>query len=155
VSPHRKLLFAVSAVGGLVAVVVLPDFLQNRILTIFDSSYGPQNAQQSASSRLEYLKRAAEGWELSPFVGHGPASFAALNKGMNAHNVYGQMLAEVGLLGIAAFLGMVWCFWRNAREVTRLTRGRARGLPFHLGRAVSLSVVLLLLLGWSGHNLYR
>jgi hypothetical protein len=155
VSPYRKMLFCVSGVGALIACIALPDFLQNRILTIFDSSYGPQNAQQSASSRLEYLKRAAEVWQLSPIVGHGPASFAALNKGMNAHNVYGQMLAEVGLLGIAAFLGLLWCFWRNAAEVKRLTRGRARGLPFHLGRAVSLSVVLLLLLGWAGHNLYR
>jgi O-antigen ligase len=155
VSPHRKLLFGVSAVGAVVALAALPDFLQDRILTIFDSSYGPQNAQQSASSRLEFLKRAAEVWALSPIIGHGPASFASLNKGMNAHNLYGQMLAEVGLLGIAAFLIMLWCFWRNAREVTRLTRGRARGLPFQLGRAVSLSVVLLLLLGWSGHSLYR
>ena len=82
----------------------------------------------------------------------------ATGKGFNPHNLYGQVLSETGLLGTAAFLAILLCFWRNWREAQRLYRDHAdwpRDLAWHTCRATGLAVILLLFLGLAGHNLYR
>src|SRR5205085_9754876 len=98
-------------------------------------------------------------------IGHGPGSFAyATGREGGAHNLYGQTLSEVGALGALALVGLVVCFLLNWRETRRLYRetpwlwpheGMPRDLAYHVSRSVGISVLLLLLLGWAGHNLYR
>jgi O-antigen ligase len=160
-------------VGGVAAVlafallsVALPEELQNRYLTLVDSSKGPQNAQSSAEGRLEGFQHGIRVWQQSPLLGHGPGTFAlATGREGGAHNVYGQVLSELGLLGALAFLGLIACFTLNWLEARRLYRehlgmgpgpdGYPTDLPYHVTRAVFLNLLLLLLMGWAGHNLYR
>jgi O-antigen ligase len=164
VSVRRKVLALVAGAlaGSLalgIAAVALPGELQDRYLTIIDSSRGPKNAQESASGRMDGLMFGLAAWQQSPLLGHGPSSFGlATGRGGGAHNLYGQVLSETGLLGAVALAGLLFCFWRNWTEARRLCSGplaRPRGLAFHVARAVALDVVLLAFLGWSGHNLYR
>jgi O-antigen ligase len=154
------LLGAVVGTAGLgLAIVALPAELQNRYLTLIDSSYGPKNAAESAHGRIDGFLRGVESWEKSPLVGYGPRGFDFVTeRGFGAHNLYGQVISEMGTLGALALVGLVACFVLNAWEVSRIYRGRSgrpHDFPFHLSRGIGISLVLLLLLGWSGHTLYR
>jgi O-antigen ligase len=137
----------------------LPADRQTRFLTLFDPSVGPANAQQSAESREQFFWIAVDLWQQSPIVGFGPNSFRHVSEtGVQAHTLYGQVLSENGILGVIALLGMLGCFGLNARDITRRYKGISwaeRGFLHWVAIAVSLSVVLLLLLGLGGHNLYR
>jgi hypothetical protein len=67
-------------------------------------------------------------------------------------------LSEMGTLGALALAALVLCFVLNGLEVGRFYRQHPevpRDFVFHVSRAIGLIVVLLLLLGWSGHTLYR
>jgi O-antigen ligase len=156
-SRHRKVLLLLAAVGAVVAVAALPDVFQNRILTLIDSSYGPQNAKHSADSRWVLLARCVEVWQERPFTGWGPGTFLVVGgKNLQAHNVYGQVLAELGLLGLAVWAVLLVMFAWNMVEVRRLERRRReRSFSHNLCLAVCLSVLLMLLMGLSGHNLFR
>lgn len=138
---------------------ILPADRQNRFLTLFDPKYGPTNAQESAETRSVFFNRAVDLWQHSPVFGYGPASFPIVSgTGMQAHTLYGQLLAEVGLVGIVAFASVLACYALNLREIARRHTDipwADRGFPFWLSSAVLLSVVLLLVLGLGGHNLYR
>ncbi len=162
-SAKRKLLAILSAsvIGGLaflILSVALPEDLQNRYLTIVDSSRGPANAQTSADGRLEGFLWGVYVWQSSPLLGHGPSSFAYVTgRGGQAHNLYGQVLSELGALGALALLLLVLCFWLNWRETKRLTVPELvqHDFVYQLSRAVTINVFLMLVMGWAGHNLFR
>ena len=95
----------------------------------------------------------------SPLTGTGISTFAALTgrKGQ-AHNLYGQVLSEMGLIGMSGLIGLVVAFSRNAAEVRRFRRQHPEdqgGFACHVSRAISMNVLLLLLMGWSGHLMFR
>jgi O-antigen ligase len=155
-------LFGVAAlVGFAVLSVALPEELQNRYLTLVDSSRGPENAQISAGGRIEGFLEGIRVWEQSPLFGHGPASFAfSTGRGGQAHNLYGQTLSEVGLAGAAGLLAMVVCFFWNWREARRLALAEqavplTSNFAYQVSRVVGINIILLLVMGWAGHNLFR
>jgi hypothetical protein len=137
---------------------LLPEQLHNRFLTLVDPSVGPANAQESAEGRTKGFWDGMRLWSASPVTGVGPNAFGkATGLGFQAHSLYGQTLGELGTLGAVALAGMLVCFALNAAEVRRLIRLYAwQGeFPTQLSRAVSLSVVLMLVMGMGSHNLYR
>jgi O-antigen ligase len=137
----------------------LPEELQNRYLTIIDPSVGPHNAQTSAEGRWEGLMAGLQIWQQNPLLGLGPGSFrAATGRDIASHNVYGQVVSDLGTMGLLALAGLVLCYvinWLEARRHYRAHPDRPRGFDFHVSRAVGLNVVLLLVMGACGHNLYR
>jgi probable O-glycosylation ligase (exosortase A-associated) len=42
-----------------------------------------------------------------------------------AHSIYFEVLGDLGFTGLFIFLGLLWCGWRNAGVVRRLTKGKA------------------------------
>jgi O-antigen ligase len=160
---RKALVLVLSCAGSLAALglatVALPAELQNRYLTILDSSYGPKNAAQSANSRFNFFLDGCRAWQSSPVIGHGPRSFDFItgNK-MGSHNLYGQVLCEMGALGALALAAFVVCFIVNWLEVHRYYQGRPeqpRDFVFYLSRNLVVLLVLMLLTGWAGHTLYR
>ena len=146
--------------GTLAIVVVMPDDVQKRILTLVDSSQGPENAQVSASGRLAGFEEGIRVWAQSPLFGHGPATFAiSTGRGGQAHNLYGQVLSEVGLAGAVGLSMLVACFLLNWGEARRLAGAVGAGPPhdftYQAARALGFVCVLLLVMGWAGHNLFR
>jgi O-antigen ligase len=161
---RRKLLVLVLVgIGSLatlgLATVALPADLQNRYLTIIDSSYGPKNAQVSAHSRWDFFLECVQAWQSSPVIGHGPRSFDFLSgHNMGSHSLYGQVLCEMGTLGALALAAYVVCFLLNWREIRRYYQchpEQPRDFVFYLSRNMAILLVLLLVLGCAGHTLYR
>jgi O-antigen ligase len=158
VSRRRGILLLLLVVAAPIGWAMLPDELHNRFLTLIDPSVGPANAQASAEGRTQGIVDGIRLWSQSPVTGFGPNSFGkAAGHGFQAHNLYGQTLGELGILGAIALLAMLATFALNAWEVRRLARthGWQNDFPVHLSRAVSLSVLLMLILGLGSHNLYR
>jgi O-antigen ligase len=138
---------------------VIPEKLQNRFETMIDPSKGPNNAQGSAEGRTQGFLDGINNWQRSPVFGVGPGAHGpAAGHGAQPHNLYGQVLGEMGTAGGLALLAILSCFATNALEVRRLSRLDQTGLgpfPTNLSRAIGITVVLLLVKGWADHNLYR
>ena len=101
------------------------DDLQNRFLTLINPSYGPANAQSSANSRWEFFKMSVGIWRENPVFGVGPRGFNQIagdliDREVSVHSLYGQLLGELGTVGILAFLALLTCYSLNGREVRRL-----------------------------------
>jgi O-antigen ligase len=139
--------------------VGLPEVLQNRYATIIDPSAGPAVAQTSAQSRIDGLFIGMRLWDRSPITGCGPGAWRpATGRKLESHNLYGQLIGEMGTLGALAFAAIVVAFWLNLRWMRQVYRRHSSwGYDFlyHVGRAVGLAVLLLLVEGNFGHNLYR
>lgn len=133
--------------------------LQNRYLTLFDSSKGPETARQSAEGRKEGFFGGLAVFRRYPALGCGPGRFSETGVGfVQAHNLYGQVLGELGIAGVSAFVMLLAAFVRNnarARSLARLSPDVQLSPAYAINRAVMRSVALMLLLGLGGHNLYR
>ena len=151
---------------GLLAIIAapllwaaLPATLQTRFETIIDPNVGPANALESGQGRIEGLILGLELWARYPITGCGPGAFRpATGSAMEPHNLYGQLLGEMGTLGALAFLGVLVAFWVNLRRVKRVYQDNLeweRGFLYHLPRAIALGLLLLLFEGNFGHNLFR
>jgi O-antigen ligase len=154
---HKVVLVAL-ALSVPVIWAALPADLQERFRSIVDSSAGPKNAQQSAEGRAVGFWAGLGLFERSPIYGFGPGAHGmATGDGYQAHNLYGQVLSEMGGLGTLALVATVMAFFANGREAKRLAAQLPLSDPFptRLCGAISTTIVLLLIKGWGDHNLYR
>lgn len=139
--------------------LALPDQLQNRFETIVNPDVGPKNAQTSAQGRLDGLTVGYQLWLDNPLTGVGPGAWrAASGRELEAHNLYGQLIGELGSLGGLAFAGIICAFVVNLIAIRRGYHQHPEwehDFLFDLARAVGFALFLLLLQGGFGHNLFR
>ncbi|MFO0754799.1 MAG: O-antigen ligase family protein [Thermodesulfovibrionales bacterium] len=166
---------------GLTLVLVMLAFTWNtmpveyqvRFKSVFVKGIAPKGADESAEGRLSGLKQGIRLFGTYPLLGIGPGNFKygweAVPVGGSAHNLYGELLGELGGVGFLTFLFLVGTILKTHRRVTRETGLRLSGLPpdappgeksrLLLLRYVSVAsvqtMVLLLFNGNFGHNLYR
>lgn len=143
---------------------LMPVENQGRLRTVWAPEEGPSNAQASADGRVEGFKAGMEMYRRFPFAGVGPGNFGDYRApnidglSMQAHNLVGQLLGELGTVGGAAFLLLITATLGNCRAIKRSAIGAQQGpLPVLSEVAVACrnSLLLLLFLGTFGHNLYR
>lgn len=136
------------AIGSLVLaagfLVVLPDSLRVRYMTLFGSPNEPQpgldlgGAGSSSEARLALLKLSVAMTIKNPVFGVGPGMFPVAGD-MQAkedgyrrgtwqvtHNTYTQVSSELGFPGLFCFLALLFTSWRTARTVS-LIPARAAG----------------------------
>lgn len=144
--------------------VFMPSGSKSRLKTIWDPEEGPDNAQVSAEGRVEGFKAGMEMFRRNPFTGVGVGNFVPYRiqqvdgVDLEAHNLPGQLLGEMGLLGGGAFLLLLGAIVANCRKVIRFANNEsdtAIKLLRDLAKSCLASLFLLVLLGMSGHNLYR
>ena len=158
---HRKrfLWLTLFAAAAPVAFFALPDSLQNRFETIINPDVGPENAKQSGEGRIEGLMNGFSLWARSPLSGVGPGAWRpATGSGVESHNLYGQILGELGTLGAVTFGAVLACFAWNllrCRAIRKQLPEQPGDLIAQLPYAVGFSVFLLLFMGNFGHNLFR
>lgn len=138
---------------------LLPQDRQDRYLTIIDPSRGPAGAQQSAEGRTQGFVDGIRNWRSHPVFGVGPACHgAAIGHGMQSHNLYGQVLGELGSVGVLGLILLLVGYVGNFVEARRLVDPPLESESLFLYRvsfAVLWTAVLLLVAGWGGHNLFR
>jgi hypothetical protein len=158
-SKRRWQMAALAAVLSPVGFLVLPPSLQNRFETIINPSVGPKNAKESADGRLEGLLVGVDLLQRFPLSGCGPGAWKpSTGRELESHNLYGQVMGEMGLLGVATFSFVVLAFAYNVRRIARLYRMHpdwSADFLAHMGRASGFVLVLLLFQGIAGHNLFR
>ena len=151
----NKLMIVVLLLPPPLVYPVLPIKLQNRFYSIIYPSGGGE-AQDSLSGRTQGFTAGIQLWTRSPVTGFGPGGFGlAVRSGLQSHNLYGQVLGEMGTLGALTFLGIVVCMILNHLDVRRLARGQPRAFSAEVSNAVMITLVILLLKGWADHSLYR
>jgi O-antigen ligase len=151
------LILAVLAAPALFAA--LPPSLQNRFETIIHPEVGPKNAIASGEGRLIGLETGLELFGKYPLTGIGPGVWRpATGSPIESHNLYGQVLGEMGALGGLTFAAIVIGLLLNVRAVRQAYRRHPeweRDFLYHVADAVGLVVLLLLFEGNFGHNLFR
>lgn len=137
---------------------------------------GQKGADESAEGRLEGLKQGIRTFKSHPLLGIGPGNFKYAWAGEtgeviggSAHNLYGQMLGELGGLGFISFLVLVGIILKThyglkkdidlllQRKKDKLTNSDTRNLLLlkYISIASIQTIILLLFNGNFGHNLYR
>lgn len=158
-SRYRARAFALALICSPLLFLALPDELQTRFETIVNPEVGPENARVSGEGRLEGLTKGFELWMQNPGTGCGPGAWRpATHSGIEAHNLYGQIMGETGTAGAATFICILLCFWMNLRWMKQARRRmplRKDDFTFHLANAVGMGIFLMLFEGNFGHNLFR
>lgn len=149
---------------------LMPTEKQDRIRTLWNPEAGPENAQSSAEGRLEGFKVSWKMFKQVPFTGVGAGGnnfvgYRIANKideeghesATQAHNLYGQVLAEFGILGTLLFSGLIISIFRFCLTIRRHMSNCFYNDTFYylMTGAIISSLVLLLFLGLGGHNFYR
>lgn len=166
----RILMPAVCIVSIFAVWMVMPAHKRDRIRTLWSDDTGTVGGQMSAKGRIIGWQVSWKMFEREPLtgVGAGGNNFIGYRMANNideeghesateSHVLYGQVLAEFGVLGPILLAGLIVTVWRCcylARSHLRVI-GAESGFAYMLGGAIITSLILLMLLGFSGHNFYR
>lgn len=157
--PRRWMYLALFLAAAPVVFLALPDSLQTRFETIINPDVGPANARESGEGRIEGLLMGLELWARNPVSGVGPGAWRpATHSTVESHNLYGQLVGELGTLGAVGFGAVLAGFWLNLRAVKAVRSDVpewSNDLVFQVASAVGTGVFLLLFMGNFGHNLFR
>jgi O-antigen ligase len=152
--------------GGLVLLGVtwglMPESNRHRLETLWAPTEGnldDESAVASAEGRKVGVQLGMEMFQRFPVSGVGLNNFVYYRKlyldggNLVAHNSYGSVLGETGMLGAAAFVFLIFGVFFNARRTIRL----AKVVPDHmvlllakLTVACRRSILLLLFVGMAG-----
>ncbi|HEX5080642.1 MAG TPA: O-antigen ligase family protein [Blastocatellia bacterium] len=113
-----KTTLAVALICGIL-LAVMPGGYGARIATIFNTA---QDQTGSAQLRSELMKRAASVAISRPIVGVGMGNFHIYSiREKAAHNSYLEIAAELGVLGLIAYLILILAPLRSLRRIERQT----------------------------------
>src|SRR5439155_23306090 len=122
-SRRRFVLLLLVAFSAPMLWAALPPSLQTRFETILNPDVGPANAQSSAMDRIEGLKIGLRLFEKNPVTGVAPCAWKpATKRDLESHNLYGELLGEIGILGAMTVLGILVGYainWWRIRETCR------------------------------------
>ena len=105
-------------------LILMPGDYGNRLSTILASD---RDKTGSSQERQELLKRAASVALHHPLIGVGIGNFHIYSiKEKSAHNAYLEIAAELGVMGLLAYLGLILAPLRSMRRVERETQAILR-----------------------------
>ncbi len=117
-------------VASPLVVTLLPKPVVQRVLYTFEPEAGQATVRlgrvafdPSTSARLISAQQALGGWAKRPFLGYGVTGFGFMDA------QYARTLVETGIVGLAAFLWLVWSTLRSGVAAFRALRNpEERGL---------------------------
>ncbi|MBI3652047.1 MAG: O-antigen ligase family protein [Acidobacteria bacterium] len=105
-------------------VIVMPNGYSSRLTTIFSIDEDPTG---SAQARRELLNRGLEVASNHLLIGVGMGNFHIYSiREQVAHNSYLEIASELGLVGLMAYLTLLFAPLRSLRRLERLTRNPQR-----------------------------
>jgi len=147
-SRHKILLAATVAVVVMSAIPYLTDDLSDRYLSIFSSK--TKNAQ-TASERSKFMEADLQVALRRPIFGHGLGTSPEANGRYEgderpAHNLYVEVLQELGAVGLVIFLAFMFSLWRGLLDAARAIRQTEGSPPIVASLMAAVQV-------WTGMNL--
>ena len=161
-SRHRVVSLAAVFALVILAWSVMPDQYRERFKSTADLESNT-GAAQSARGRVIGLINGLLMVTDRPLLGYGIGNFG-IATGMvydegwhQAHNLYGQMLGEIGMLGTLAFIIWIYYLFRNLRFLSTVYTAGPKPDKYMAGLtlAMKLQLYCLFFMGLGGHNLYR
>jgi putative inorganic carbon (hco3(-)) transporter len=121
-SKRRATLFAVAAVAGVIALSLMTDLQRERYVSIFSS-----HAKGSATAEARFTGVMGD-FKVSlrrPFFGHGLGTSREANanfrgEDLPSHDLYTEVAEELGYIGLALLLALIWSFLRACWTAQRL-----------------------------------
>jgi O-antigen ligase len=165
ISRRRVAWAAVALAVVVVGFVLLPEQYKHRYETIAEATSG--DLDPSSRSRLRVWKAGLHMFLDHPIVGVGAGCFGTAHalsyspegdrSWLQAHSLYIQVFAELGILGVVTFFGFVVHYLRltGRAHALALARGPTWAFPAAVTQAVIGGTVVLLVSGIFGHNLFR
>jgi hypothetical protein len=165
--PGKKKLYVAAGFCAflLAAWQLVPTDKQARILTI-TGEHMNEGEKWSAESRIKGMgfSLGLKMFRDRPLLGVGMGCFPSYSRerlggrALDSHNLYGELLGQLGMLGTLTFAFFVAITFKNALFVTRQVRkgNVPRASPSAwVTWAILIMLVLLLFEGWASHNLAR
>ena len=126
-SPKRLLLIGVLAVAVVIAPLLLPKVVKDRVRYTFEKEQttyakglqekvGGVTFDTSSSARLKMWRLAFQDFPKHPMFGYGITGWRFIDA------QYLRTLLETGTVGLAAFLYLLWAIYRETWRVYRATR---------------------------------
>ncbi|MCP4706399.1 MAG: hypothetical protein GY865_17510 [candidate division Zixibacteria bacterium] len=142
--------------------VLMPSEYQERLLSSTDIESGSSSAE-SASGRISGLISGYKLLSNRPLLGYGIGCFAiahdqVLDRGwFQSHSLPGQIMGELGLLGILAFIVWMYYLFKNLKILgnNESPDKKLRIQTKYLAISLRMQLLCLFMLGLAGHNLYR
>ena len=147
-SRHKIFLVTVAAAAVAFTVPRLSADLTDRYVSIFDDN--AKNAA-TADERVDGLKHDLEVAKRRPLFGHGLGTSTEANAhfgtfGRPSHNLYTEVLQELGLVGLVIFMAYLWSVLASMHGLARTLRQTPNAPPILRGLIAALQV-------WFGTNL--
>ena len=158
----------------------MPESYKIRFISTFAEAgadeAGQKGAYDSAHGRLAGLEQGYKTFLSHPVFGMGPGNFkytwdggTGEITGMSAHNLYGQVLGEMGGVGSVAFVALMWTIFMTHWRIRKMgndhlipsgdsgesVNSEKQRLLLLASSASIQTLVLLLFNGNFGHNLFR
>lgn len=150
---RRRLGIGAVVLGCTAAVLMfpgLPEDFQNRVYSIIE--------YRESSSSLSRLAQQMAGWTMfreHPVLGVGPGNFEdevmryadrvpvpLYVQPIGAHNMYVEVAAELGVLGLVAVLLVLGQGWRQLRHLRRAARRRGDGSQAMLWECAGIGLIV-------------
>jgi O-antigen ligase len=164
-SQHRFRNLLVSALVLTSIWMIMPQQYRDRFESTTEVSADEDTgtgAAESASARIEGVEIGLKMVADRPLFGYGinnwgfaSGSFYNPHWWGGAHTLIGQILGEIGLVGTISFIVWLWALFRTISRIRKYYRHRDDQFMSNLALALKSMLVLLLLLGLGGHNLFR
>jgi putative inorganic carbon (hco3(-)) transporter len=120
-------------------------------------AYMETTKQYSSSSRMSGLRNGIEMMIKRPVLGVGPGCYPIARKawfgwGLWAHNLYGELMGDLGALGTAAWFMFLYSYWKPSWRFIKQTG--ADPDDRNLFTAVLVATIVRLVVGMGSHSVY-
>ena len=163
-SRQKVIATVAAAMVILLALAVMPEQYSQRLTTIlnYDDTSDESGAAESAQGRIKGIKVGFEILMKRPLAGVGIGCFSIYNhqyhgSSLNPHNLLGQLMGDLGFLGLAAFAFMTYMMAKHVKYIKARYEEKnwPKDVNYHVAQSVKVSLYSLYFLGLFGHNAYR
>lgn len=146
----KMVLYELLAIG--VIVIVNPDYLNfMKKVKVIGSS------DTSTGSRLQGLSHGFQMMVKRPILGVGPGCYPIARGtwfgwSLWAHNLYGELMGDLGLMGVFTYYSFLKCYLVTAYRI--LKESTTDPVIGNICKAVLVATVVRLVLGMGSHSLY-
>ena len=145
----------------MVCLVVLVMGLDPSYLSWMSTILELGSSDVSAHSRLDGLRNGIEMCIRRPVLGVGVGCFAMARKawfgwGVWAHNLYGEIFGEVGLVGAASWFFLIYLCFKEIKKIRNFVSQNLNVNPVYqyIADACWATLIVRLILGMTTHCMY-